>query len=402
MNTLSEMIKKYISSLVKCIYKGKDSKNDYEIKEFQSIDKDQLNKDEPVLNIVNDLWTIKDDLGLNIYVNTLIRFLTHKDSHFPLSISIQAPWGGGKTSLMRMIQNKLDLELSQDIEPHAKYKQLKNLVDDYLRLKHRRIEYYQFRVFKVQGSKFAPKRLTVWFNPWRYQQGKHMWGGLVDCVFREIINKMETVERELFLLTMNLKIESMDDLASWIKYHTIMPLWNRIRRTIINSIIGITISLVIIILELSRHLYTIDNKILMTISDSASTGPLHTLLYYLLLTVLFIPVIIQQTIFPSLSFGILGLFAILSIIFFVSFSVFKFLRARSYIQNSDVNALFEEYSKIPEEIDLDHLRRAFDAIPISYRPTIIFVDDLDRCSPDTVSRIIEGVNYLLLQHVRRI
>ena len=35
-------------------------------------------------------------------------FITHEQTGKPLCISIHAPWGGGKTSLMRMIQDKLD------------------------------------------------------------------------------------------------------------------------------------------------------------------------------------------------------------------------------------------------------------------------------------------------------
>lgn len=70
-------------------------KKDSEIKsserQFRDMHEDRLDKDNRFSNISTDLWTIKDDLGLNVYAHTLAKFLTHRETHFPLSITIQAP-----------------------------------------------------------------------------------------------------------------------------------------------------------------------------------------------------------------------------------------------------------------------------------------------------------------------
>jgi KAP family P-loop domain len=66
------------------------------------------NVDGPSTHIERDRWTIRDSLGYHYYAYAIAKFLTNDDTKPPISIGIQAPWGGGKTSLMRMVQNILD------------------------------------------------------------------------------------------------------------------------------------------------------------------------------------------------------------------------------------------------------------------------------------------------------
>jgi len=55
-----------------------------------------------------DKPTDKDALGFRTYARAIAQFLTDDESKPPLTISIQAPWGGGKTSMMLMIEEELD------------------------------------------------------------------------------------------------------------------------------------------------------------------------------------------------------------------------------------------------------------------------------------------------------
>lgn len=53
--------------------------------------------------------TIADDkLGFSVYAIALRDFIASKDTSTPLTISIEARWGQGKSSLMRMVQNELN------------------------------------------------------------------------------------------------------------------------------------------------------------------------------------------------------------------------------------------------------------------------------------------------------
>jgi hypothetical protein len=41
------------------------------------------------------------------------------------------------------------------------------------------------------------------------------------------------------------------------------------------------------------------------------------------------------------------------------------------------------------------LRRVLDSVPERHRPIVIFIDDLDRCSPAKVAQVVEAVNLFL-------
>jgi nucleoside-triphosphatase THEP1 len=50
----------------------------------------------------------QDSLGFDTYVNALRDFIVSKDTSTPITISIDGPWGTGKSSLMLMLKGKLD------------------------------------------------------------------------------------------------------------------------------------------------------------------------------------------------------------------------------------------------------------------------------------------------------
>src|SRR6202011_1117451 len=42
------------------------------------------------------------------------------------------------------------------------------------------------------------RRVTVWFNAWKYESTAQVWAGLADCIVQEIGGRLGPVERELF------------------------------------------------------------------------------------------------------------------------------------------------------------------------------------------------------------
>jgi hypothetical protein len=78
----------------------------------------------------NDQATPEDHLGFEPYVNAVADFLTNKDTHPPLVLSIEGEWGTGKTSFMLQLQKAL----------------------------------------RDRGQRF-----TVWFNPWRHDKEDALW-----------------------------------------------------------------------------------------------------------------------------------------------------------------------------------------------------------------------------------
>lgn len=62
----------------------------------------------PTPRIASDHWATRDALGYAAFARTVATLITHKETVPPLTIGIKAPWGAGKTSLMKRIQYLLD------------------------------------------------------------------------------------------------------------------------------------------------------------------------------------------------------------------------------------------------------------------------------------------------------
>ena len=94
------------------------------------------------LNVKSDIYCNKDQLGFDIYVDTLNTMFTDKDFKTPFCIGIFGKWGSGKTSFMHLLEERL----SQD--------------------------------------NTGPHIIPVWFNPWRYEKEEYL-----------IIPFLKTIER---------------------------------------------------------------------------------------------------------------------------------------------------------------------------------------------------------------
>lgn len=86
----------------------------------------------------------EDALGFSPYVDALVAFLRSQHTQPPLAIGINAPWGRGKTSFMKMLESELK---------------------------------------KESGSiKFA----TNWFNPWKYSNDEQVWAAFVGVITKSV------------------------------------------------------------------------------------------------------------------------------------------------------------------------------------------------------------------------
>ena len=183
----------------------------------QVITTEWSNKNELFTHIASDKWTIRDALGYNTYAYAIAKFLTDKQTEAPISVSIQAPWGGGKTSLMRMVRYMLDKDAPESStqenvkggsQQKVKLKQLKK------RLKSSKKENINHPKTKNPES-FRPTldpRVTIWFNAWKYESTEQVWAGLADSIVKGIADRMTPVEREWFYLRLNLKRRDVDSI----------------------------------------------------------------------------------------------------------------------------------------------------------------------------------------------
>ena len=329
------------------------------------------NEGGPSTHIATDRWTLDDTLGFEAYAHAIYRFMTHKETFSPVTISIQAPWGGGKTSLMRMIQKKLDPE-HPDLKTEEDTIQRKMpLVADSITISQVFEEINEWTEGKVarglpnamvapsSGTESEPHRLTIWFNAWKYQSTNEVWSGLADAIIHQVTARLTPSEREQFWLRLNLKRLDTD----------------KIRRQIHERILNYTVQKAIPWLSGASIILLISLGI-------ALEGWAN------------------QSIFLK-NCGALGI-ALSAVGGSISFLA-SFNSAKEKVNNEPAAISLSEYLQMPDyrsELGFIHhveadLRRVFASVPSGNRPFVVFIDDLDRCSPEKVAELVGGINLFL-------
>jgi chemotaxis protein histidine kinase CheA len=330
----------------------------------------------PSPHIATDKWTRDDTLGYIDYAHAIARFLTDTQTKSPLSISIQSPWGGGKTSLMRMVQKELDTEADQsflDGVPLVET-EYKKTVNDILKVlkklekKDKEKKAYKIRDIKKDADKVKP-RVTIWFNAWKYENTQQVWAGLADSIVKQIVRRLKPEEREEFLFELHLRRQNIDKIRTKIYDHILKSWWQKTRPWIWASITGLGISIFISI---------IGSNLINTQTDD-----------------------VLKNYFGWGGFG--GL--ILSIVGGAIPSFKNYLD----LKNEPAEMVAGEFVDMPDysanlsfihHVEAD-LRRVFEAIPKeedknkNFLPMVIFIDDLDRCSPEKIADVVEGINLFL-------
>lgn len=269
----------------------------------------------------------EDLLWDDVYARALHDFLTHEDTHPPLVVGIDAPWGGGKSSLMRALQSRLeeDRDKPSPKKPRVTLGRLQELLKD-------------------PDSGEAPSvpaddgPVTVWFNAWKYSRDEQLWAALVRTVIRQVGDRMPPLDREKFLLRLNLRRVDRE----------------KVRRRIQGVVLGRLFPWLVVQLV----------ALVLVLGEFALFGS-------------------QATIWFS-AVPFVGIF----------WSWWKAKRAPLSI-DLDL-AKYVQEPKYDEKIGfLGEVERDFLRVQKTLgkdRRLVIFVDDLDRCSPGKITELIEAVN----------
>ncbi|OXM65209.1 P-loop NTPase fold protein [Amycolatopsis vastitatis] len=356
--------------------------------------------------INRDYWTTDDTLGHRSYAEAIAAFVRHADTRPPLTIGISGAWGAGKTSLMRMVQELLDPPADKERWTRQQIKFSRGSRDVLLDRVSPRVDEAAPRRITV-GELFrrvrrwtradevelrdldvtapdsptlseADWRPTVWFNPWMYQNGEQVWAGLAHEIITQITGRMARGDRERFWLELNLR--RVDRQA--VRRRVYRALWERLLPLLAGFA---ALALLLGTALLTSWLLPVAREVLRSLAGAIA--PLGTL-------------------------GILGSFAL---------RVKKFLHEdaasqfRSLVSEPSLPAAARKFSADQTQGALDTLlpdpdyrtrlgflhlvqtdmRHALDLVATPSRPLVVFVDDLDRCSPGTVCQVIEAVNLFL-------
>jgi hypothetical protein len=370
-------------------------------------------------SIRSDLWTTRDTVGYTAFADAIARGIQHADTRPPLTIGIKAPWGAGKTSLMRMIQDRLewpagdqagrmsgvprDMHLTKDSArawtsalgvkgptpgPASKpsgtgdppLAQVSN--DTVLRAfrsgANRQVTDEPAPALKAQPKTSpyedaaAPEavdgwRPTVWFNPWLYQTGQQVWAGLAHEIITQTTRRMSLPERELFWLRLNLR--RVDEQAVRRKIYGLV-----LARVIPAAIMAVVLLAVGLVLLASGNFRWVGVGL-----TAGSPAALAILIGLQVTNVLRAP---AAGSLPTLVTPAAALRRFTGEQLGGAFD--ELVRSPDY--TSDAGYLYLVQADLREVLGL---------VAEPDRPIVIFIDDLDRCSPSTVVQVFEAINIFL-------
>ena len=306
----------------------------------------------------SDIWTIEDQLGYASYAQAIAKLILDGKAEPPLTISIQAPWGQGKTSLMRMIKHKLEHGINSD-KPVTQYpppaqenapgtqSKLNNLNTW---IKQEQTETDETMLTVARGT--IP---CVWFNPLYFQNSNQVWSGLAHAILHQLVDQLPNqLQKERFWF--RLRLARLDTHAIRRDIHKLI-----LERWLPKGLVWFVLLLIMIAQSFTN----------------TEVGQ------YL-----------QQHLWPhSIPFiGAIGSF------------IFQWLN-----KNKDwaLNDKLAKYIKEPDYANdmgllhlVDHdLDRALQLLIGENERLVVFIDDLDRCTPTTVNDILLAINqFISVQH----
>lgn len=286
--------------------------------------------------LVSDRYAQEDELQLKPFADAIVQIIRRKESPPPLNLAIIAPWGHGKTTLMRFIEEQFALPVDDSsFGFQAKLRDLRNWLQE---------PTLQFKKLKNP---------TVWFNPWRYQSSHQVWAGMGHAIITQLVEKLDPVEREKFWLA--LQWERID------RHAVRKDIFNRVGEKLLPAI-GVSV------LALVAGLWT-------WASAEALLDP------------------------TAIGTSISGLGAAI-------YTWYKNLGSQKETLNNSLDGKFGTWIQQPDyqgEMGLYHhihedLKKVFRLLVHNgeqTEPAIIFIDDLDRCSPTVVAEVVEAINLVM-------
>ena len=315
----------------------------------------------------NDSWAETDLLGYELYSSAIKEMIVTPDrkTRPPLTIAVLAPWGQGKTTLMRYIERSLIKVRAEKLnEPGTaeisaagggRKKSSGGNTRNRLKLK----DLLDLRNIEPQVKKIPFP--SVWFNPWKYQSSEQIWAGMAHAVIGQLAAYLPPADREKFWFRLNLRRIDISRIRSTIH--------RRIFSFFVSdlSIVVILLSLLLLLLPAIGGYWLLQN------SPELDSAPVKI---------------------------ISGL---LSAIGLATPPAGKYIQSKRKILNENLKDEFNQVVREPDyekhlgffhEVERD-VREVFDLIVDESAPAVIFIDDLDRCSPDKVVEVIEAMNLMI-------
>jgi len=315
--------------------------------------------------LVHDRATSEDRMDFDKYALGIADFLRSSDTVGPISISIQAPWGAGKSSLMQQVREVLDPASGRGKERgHATTR----MIFDFLNKKkpatprgtsevRLESEAPTESAARIAAADARLTQWTIWFNAWKYESSEQVWAGLVDAIVSQVSDRLNPVERELFLLRLNLA--RIDDTEVRKKIYDKLTTYGWAGARWLLAVAAVV------------------PAVLMWLVDARpAQASMATLAGVGIALTLWLKKTWKKVLDEP-----------------ASFSLAQYIRVPEYGKSAGIiHHIHEDLQRI---ISILPKSRTVDSNLAVTLPLVIFVDDLDRCSPNKVASIVEGINTFL-------
>ena len=294
---------------------------------------------------VSDSAATRDSLGRQYLVDGLVDFVTHPETQPPFGIGVTAPWGSGKTWLMLNVKQELDKRRNDDRKQRTARAWL-----------NRRLAAGE----PETESGFSIYR-TAWVDAWRYENSSALWAAMSKEVFSQVSAQMGRWERLKFNLALNTDWGEGNDWPAGSVLTLPRILARRLQRlSVLTSLIALAVTgLLGVVLE-----FNIDTWIRANAPEAVAATGLGTGL------VAFLAGLPQAILTP--------------------------LRREISKSASPDGSNKVSYSPASEQ----QIRRMIKILsrpeenPREKRRLAVFIDDLDRCSPERVMDVVELITLL--------
>jgi hypothetical protein len=316
-------------------------------------------------SLLSDLPADIDTLGVKSDAEALASFVLHPQTEPPLTIGIHGPWGKGKSSFMKLVEDALIEKVLEDRDARSDpelSRLRKEIVQTELELKDApEAKIAQLRsLLRTKSDDYDERRtrlaerdmLTVQFNAWRFEDANQIWAGLASVI-------SERLERALpWYQHMWMRIEyAWKERRSDLLLNVGLPL-----------LVGLVILLYLVFGGFEQFKSWLNNP---------GTGEL----------------VLRDVLALLLPFG-----SLVFLIWFISKQILSVvqplsLRVLSYIQLPTYREQMGYQFRVMEDLDFVYRRLKQHQGPEI--KVVVFIDDLDRCSEEKIIEVLQAINLIL-------
>lgn len=327
----------------------------------------------PASILLQDQPTDRDDLARDPLVETLYAALTSPDTKPPVVVGVHAPWGQGKSSLLRQLRERVDPWSDRSQATHGLF----DAASPAHRVRTRLTRHWAWRQVHRSGDHDAPltyemrplvedrnNAVTVWFNPWMYERTDQIWAGLTREILIAVTERLSKVERERLWFDLNLRRTDPSSMRKRI-------LASYIPRTLWGLLVGAALLFTVAIAVVAMGVAAVNSP---TFADLL--GP---------------TALVMITVLGAIAQLTSG----------------SFKHVRGWVAPDELNSTAgpeHAWKGTPDPLTstdrgylymLQHDVGEVVGLATTHGPLYVFIDDLDRCGPAIVADTIEAINLFL-------